>query len=151
VDVAEKLWEIEQIKQLRARALRLFDTRDVDAYAELFTDDCEITVTGPAPEYTLHGRKAVSEAVRSMPEGTTAHRAVMPEIELIDATHARGIWSMRDYVVIPGHRNFVGYGHYHDEYEKSSDGQWRFRRYRITRIRIDELGPVGENPSRQTR
>ena len=37
----QMLWDIEQIKQLKARYFRLLDAKDWDAFAELFTDDCE--------------------------------------------------------------------------------------------------------------
>ncbi len=36
----EQLWDIEQIKQLKARYFRLLDTKDWDAFADRFTDDC---------------------------------------------------------------------------------------------------------------
>ena len=39
--LVQMLWDIEQIKQLKARYFRLLDTKDWDAFAELFTDDCE--------------------------------------------------------------------------------------------------------------
>ena len=39
-DFSQQLWEIEQIKQLKARYFRLMDTKDWDAWRELFTDDC---------------------------------------------------------------------------------------------------------------
>ncbi len=38
--LVEKLWDIEQIKQLKARYFRLMDTKDWAAWRELFTDDC---------------------------------------------------------------------------------------------------------------
>jgi hypothetical protein len=39
-NLAEKLWDIEQIKQLKARYFRLMDTKDWVAWRDLFTDDC---------------------------------------------------------------------------------------------------------------
>ena len=38
-NLAEKLWDIEQIKQLKARYFRLMDTKDWAAWKDLFTDD----------------------------------------------------------------------------------------------------------------
>ena len=48
---------------------------------------------------------------------------------------------MRDYLLYPGEGppvGFVGYGHYHENYTRQSDG-WRIRRLRLTRIGIDPL------------
>ena len=140
-DVLEKLWDIEQIKQLRHRAARLFDTRDYAAYEDLFTPDVVMKIVGQGEPYSIEGRAALMETARSMPPGTTVHHVHMPEIELIDASHARGTWALMDYVDLPGHRSFIGYGHYHDEYVKGEDGRWRFARYEITRLRVDELEP----------
>ena len=62
----------------------------------------------------------------------------MPEIELIDAASARGIWAMFDYVDIPGKPSRQGYGHYHETYRKESDG-WRIASLELTRLRVDAL------------
>ena len=36
----EQLWDIEAIKQLKARYFRYIDTKDWDAFSQLFTEDC---------------------------------------------------------------------------------------------------------------
>ena len=138
----DRLLEIEQIKQLRHRAARLFDTRDYDAYEDLFVPDVVMTIRGQGDPYTLRGRNELIRAARSTPAGTTVHHVHMPEIELLDATHARGIWALKDHVALPGYRQFIGYGHYLDEYLKGADGRWRFSSYEITRLRVEEL-PAG--------
>ena len=38
--VVEQLWDIEQIKQLKARYFRYIDSKDWDSFAQLFTEDC---------------------------------------------------------------------------------------------------------------
>ena len=59
----------------------------------------------------------------------------MPEIELLDASHARGIWAMHDVIEHPDYR-LEGYGHYHDDYVKQG-GRWRIARTRLVRLRED--------------
>jgi len=59
----------------------------------------------------------------------------MPEIELLGADRARGIWAMFDWVDHPAY-DLRGYGHYHEEYAKE-DGAWRIRRTRLVRLRED--------------
>jgi hypothetical protein len=41
-------------------------------------------------------------------------------------------------------RTFQGYGHYVEEYEKGVDGQWRIKRVRLTRLRVDYLNAKKE-------
>jgi hypothetical protein len=63
----------------------------------------------------------------------------MPEIELLSATEARGVWSMFDYVEFRPSRGIRGYGHYHEEYRKER-GAWHISRLKLTRLRVDTLG-----------
>jgi hypothetical protein len=57
----------------------------------------------------------------------------MPEIELIDDDHARGIWAMNDVVDHPDYL-LVGVGHYHEDYVRE-DGVWKVARMQLTRLR----------------
>jgi uncharacterized protein (TIGR02246 family) len=140
----QELDEIEAIKQLKARYFRLMDTKQWDQFGELFTEDATLAAS-PDPKETFHGRadivRRVSAALR---EATTVHHGHMPEIELTGPDTARGIWSMEDYVEFPnapdGARvGLRGYGHYHEEYRRDTDGQWRIARLHLSRLRIDPL------------
>jgi hypothetical protein len=62
----------------------------------------------------------------------------MPEIELLSATEARGIWAMFDYVEFKPSRGIRGYGHYHEEYRKEA-GSWHISKLKLTRLRVDPL------------
>jgi hypothetical protein len=73
----------------------------------------------------------------------TVHHGHMPEIELTSATTATGIWALQDLLRWPDGRELHGYGHYHEEYEKS-DGRWRIKKMTLTRLRTDfKEGPTG--------
>jgi 3-phenylpropionate/cinnamic acid dioxygenase small subunit len=39
---ADQLMDIEQIKQLKARYFRLLDTKQWEAWGQVFTADCEV-------------------------------------------------------------------------------------------------------------
>jgi hypothetical protein len=71
----------------------------------------------------------------------------MPEIEFTGDDTAAGIWAMFDWVDDPGHgRAWQGFGHYHDQYVKGTDGQWRIREIRLSRLRTDLLEPGEAGP-----
>ena len=129
------LEEIEAIQQLKARYFRLMDAKQWDAWADVFTEDATVTAS-PNPDETFRGRadivRKVSAALR---EATTVHHGHMPEIELTGPATATGIWAMYDFVDMP-QLVLHGWGHYHEEYVKQ-DGQWRIRRLRLTRLRLD--------------
>ena len=134
----EQLVEVERIKQLKARYFRMMDTKQWPEFARVFTEDARLQ-WGPEDEHVFVGRDAIVKGVSSvLREATTCHHGHMPEIELADASdasEARGIWAMYDYVESP---KFVlhGYGHYEETYRKV-DGEWRIHRLKLTRLRED--------------
>lgn len=69
----------------------------------------------------------------------------MPEIEILSDSHARGIWAMEDRLWWPeeqeglGSVRFLhGAGHHRETYEKS-DGTWRIKPMRLTRLHREYL------------
>ncbi len=136
---ASDLVEIEAIKQLKARYFRFLDTKQWDAWRELFTEDFRAEVYGPHPVIHFESRDEMVDSNRKiLAEAPTVHHGHMPEIELTGPDTARGIWAMLDVVKLGA--GFVGYGHYHEEYRKV-DGHWRIARLRLTRLHIEGEGP----------
>lgn len=134
------LADIEAIKQVKARYFRLMDTKQWDAWLDVFTADCALR-WGDGPDQRVEGREeAVAELSRRLEDAITVHHGHMPEIEITGATTATGIWAMFDYVDRP-QRAFQGWGHYHEEYEKGDDGRWRIKKLVLTRIREDSVPP----------
>jgi hypothetical protein len=136
-DVA-RLIDIEEIKQLKARYFRGLDMKDWALWADVFTEDAHIEADG----YPFDGPEAIIAAMKVFLDGVrTVHHGFMPEITITGPDEATGIWSMRDYLLYPGDGppvGFFGYGHYHEDYARQSDG-WRIRRLILTRIGIDPL------------
>ena len=94
-------------------------------------------VMAGADHFLAFLRQAIGDVI-------TVHHGHMPEIALTSSTTASAIWAMEDYVEFPtaadGSRvGLRGYGHYHEEYRRDTDGQWRISRLRLSRIRIDQL------------
>ncbi len=132
--------EIEAIRRLKARYFRLMDTKDWDGMREVFTDDVVIDtaeaggqVARGADEFMAFLREALGDAV-------TVHQGHMPEIDLTSETTATGIWALHDIIIWSSGMRLDGYGHYHETYEKS-DGEWRIKSSKLTRLHTDFTMP----------
>jgi len=145
MDAAEQFLAIEEIKRLKARYFRCMDTKDWDVFAEVFASDavmdmCEEAGAAPGdPDHITHGAGAIAAMAKAGMTGVqTVHHGHMPEIELLSATRAKGVWAMEDRLrwETGPVRNLHGFGHYHDTYEKGDDG-WRITSTTLTRVRVD--------------
>ena len=143
---ADRLADIEAIKQLKARYFRFIDTKDWAAFRDLFTDDCKhyLPQESPVPFMTNDDYFAMNE--RLLTPGVTTHHGHMPEITFLSDAEAEGIWSMFDYVQIEptsgpvsGRTSIMGYGHYFETYRKCDDGKWRISSKRNERLRLDQV------------
>ncbi|HWD03493.1 MAG TPA: nuclear transport factor 2 family protein [Kribbella sp.] len=141
-ETVARLLAVEEIQRLKARYFRFVDEKRWDEFAELFTEDVVIDIEGSSQR---PGSRAelVAATRRHYGEALTVHHGHMPEIEVLDADHARGIWAMVDLVETPeGHDlpSFVGYGHYRDEYRRTA-GRWQISRLGLSRLQVTR-GPV---------
>ena len=134
------LWDIEQIKQLKARYFRLTDSRDWVGVRGLFTDDCTFTSPGTVG---VDGPDAFVQRVEELiTPGVSVHHGHMPEITIHDSSHASGIWAMYDYLELEGRPDRAGshgYGHYLESYRKDEGHGWRISRWELVRIRVDQF------------
>jgi hypothetical protein len=136
---AATLAEIEAIKQLKARYFRLLDTKQWDAWREVFSDDFSADVDGGNVHPTIHFASPEEMVARNrelLASAVTVHHGHMPEIKLTGPDSATGIWAMEDIVKLGA--GFRGHGHYHEEYVKRS-GRWQIRRLKITRLDVVPL------------
>ena len=140
---AGALLAIESIKQLKARYCRYLDTKDWTAWRTIFSDDFVSDtseaggrVIAGADDFVAFTRKGIGR-----PAQATAHQVHAPEIELMSATTARGVWALQDVVRFGPGVSLVGYGHYHETYEKVA-GQWLIKSSKLTRLREDIVTPV---------
>ena len=130
----EQLADIEAIKALKARYFRTMDTKDWNGLKDCFTEDLHADFRD-APGMLSEGRETYMEAlITALAEARTMHHGHMPEITLVDAHNATGIWAMDDLVDLPGIA-LQGWGHYHERYRKE-DGAWRICAIRLTRLRL---------------
>jgi SnoaL-like domain len=141
MDDATALLEIEAIKQLKARYCRLLDSKDWDAWRELFSDDF-LSDTSQAGGKIIRGAdEFVAFTRKGVRNQATVHQVHAPEIELTSATTARGVWALEDVVRFGPGVNLRGYGHYAETYEKL-EGQWLITSSTLTRLREDIFNGV---------
>jgi hypothetical protein len=138
-DQVQRLADISEIAQLKARYCRCVDTKDWDGYGALVTDDFHAVTDSGVHE----GRDAVvSYLSGALGNAVTVHHVHQPEVMFTAPDRAEVIWAMNDYVEIPlGEASFVlrGYGHYHEDYVRTAEG-WRMQRTELKRLRVDTEG-----------
>jgi hypothetical protein len=133
-----ELRDIEAIKQLKSRYIRMVDTQDWDGWRETMADHIvQVTDMG-----VVQGREEIIEAVsEGLAGGSIVHHTNAPEIELTGPDTARGTWATEDLVRVTvggAPLEFHGHGHYHDEFVRTPDG-WRVVRSEETRLRVDHI------------
>ena len=138
-----RLEAIEEIKQLKASYFRYLDLHWWDELRSLFTDDAEYDIgESSAPPSTPE--EFLGRVRQHLTEAVTIHHGHMPEITIIDATRAHGIWAMYDLVEPSPDSGFpvlTGFGHYTEDYRKV-DGRWRIARMRLSRLKRSVDGRV---------
>ncbi|HKT72554.1 MAG TPA: nuclear transport factor 2 family protein [Steroidobacteraceae bacterium] len=148
----ERLGIIEAIKQLKARYLRLADTKDWEGLARCFCADVVCDWRGattdpgtgrnllPGSDAVISGREAVMQTiVASLGEVRSVHQCFMPEIEVTGEDTACGIWAMADRLYIPAGTGITilqGYGHYHNTFRRVK-GDWMIQTLRLIRLRVE--------------
>lgn len=128
--------DVEAIRRLKARYFRTMDTKDWAAMRAVFTDDVVIDTTDSGGG-VVTGADAFMDFLReTLADVVTVHHGHMPEIEVTSPTTATGIWALEDRLRWPDGSELVGFGHYHEAYERV-DGAWRIKSSRLTRLRMD--------------
>ena len=135
------LADVEAIKQLKARYFRTMDTKQWDEMRRVFTDDVVVDTTDSGGGVVSGADEFMAFLRETLGDVITVHHGHMPEIELTSPTTATGIWALQDLLQWPNGMQLVGYGHYHETYERS-DGEWRIASTKLTRLRMDFTEPT---------
>ena len=145
MDAVSRLVAIAEIEALKARYFRCMDTKDWDGFADVFTADAALDISGemgahPSDDGVVRGRSEIAAFVRNaIDDVTTVHHGHMPEIDVVSPTRATGVWAMEDMLRWPAGapiRSLHGYGHYHETYAKDA-GRWFIASTKLTRLRVD--------------
>jgi hypothetical protein len=144
----QRLMDIEAIKQLKHAYFRCVDTANFEEHEQLFHDDVSVDFVGGGYEWKLQGKRAFIDAQKTaFHKGAVGHHnGHHPEIQILSATEATGIWYLADNMWVTQHKHFTtGTALYWDRYLKV-DGKWKikdtsYRRiYEITRM-LEENPP----------
>ncbi len=139
---ASNLVEIEAIKQLKARYFRYMDEKRWDDWGQVFTEEAILDASQDESRIVTGREKIVQAVSKNLGPAVTVHHGHMPEVELTGLNTARGVWPMEDILEFPTDPPFKvhGRGHYHEEYEKGADGQWRIAKLVLTRLWVRREG-----------
>lgn len=147
----ERLGAIEAIRNLKAKYWRGVDSADGELVRSILAEDCVLDYMGcctdpatgtdhlPQMNIVMRGRASWQTDNLEGPQLVTVHQGHQHEIEIIDSSHARGIWAFTDRFFMPAGAPFsrlTGYGFYHETYEKVG-AAWLLKTTRITRIRVE--------------
>jgi uncharacterized protein (TIGR02246 family) len=136
----EEMMEIERIKQLKARYFRTMDNKDWKAMRQVFTDDVVMDTTDSGGN-VIEGADAFMDFLEpTLRDAVTVHHGHMPEIEVTSDGAARGVWALQDTILWPNGSRIVGYGHYHETYQKVG-GEWKIKSSTLTRLHTDFTSP----------
>lgn len=149
-DALQRLLDLEEIKQLKAKYFLYLDTKQWEAWRELFTEDLVVEGTRQPPD---SGRDTFVNGVRdALQQIQSCHQGHTPIIEFMGENNARGVWAMFDDLRFPdghpwmeGYRRRVGYGHYEEEYRREN-GVWKICHLRLARLLVwrENEGPLVE-------
>ena len=128
--------DVEAIKRLKARYFRTMDTKDWDGMRQVFTDGVVVDTTASGGGVVTGAEEFVAFLRETLADAVTAHHGHMPEIEVTSPTTATGIWALQDLIVWPNGTRLLGFGHYHEAYEKVA-GEWRIASLTLTRLHMD--------------
>ena len=137
----EDLVEIEAIKRLKYRYVRLLDLKEFDELETLFLENA--TASYSDGTYSFDSRAGILDFLRSALGSTTmltSHKVHQPEIELTGPDTATGVWGLEDVVILSDAALTIrGAAFYNDEYAKV-DGAWKIRHTGYRRV-FEEMGP----------
>lgn len=136
------LHALEEIRRLLAIYGQLLDSKRIDEWSELFTDDAVFAVWGQ----TWRGRAAIAEGIGGMqPDTPGKHVVLAPVIDLLGPDHARAWTDLSAFASAKdGSITIATIGRYHDELVRQG-GRWRFARRVV--VMAGEATPEGVAPS----
>ncbi|HKK52617.1 MAG TPA: nuclear transport factor 2 family protein [Myxococcota bacterium] len=143
----ETLLETEAIKRLKYKYMRCVDMKLWDEMAEVFLPDA--TAAYSAGHYSYEGRDAIIAWLRKGMDRDafhSSHSVHHPEIELVSADRATGIWALEDVVIDLDYDIVIsGAAFYHDRYVKR-EGRWWIEHTGYERV-FEQLESRKDRPS----
>jgi hypothetical protein len=127
----QRLEDLEAIRRLKSRYLNACDQQDPERAKNCFAEGDVLIEMGHVGVFRRRDEfAALYKAAGCHPHVLDMHHGGNPEIEFVDATHAKALWSL-DYRNINTRDKSVTFLSviYHDEYAKIG-GEWKITRSR---------------------
>jgi len=130
------LEDYELIRQVTYRYYRSVDTGDFVTAYDCFTPDASMLLVGGSYRFEQHGRDAIIGALKAILNGGIAamHTAHHPEIRLLDANSAEGVWYLTDWALSLEHKMVTGGACLVRNRYARVASDWRIQHYGYTRI-----------------
>ena len=143
-DKIQKLFDIEEVRELRSKYGWCYDQNDLDGLVDLFTDDA-VCIFGPYGEW--NGKDAIRAGYTgtlSEHGGATMH-AVTNAVITVDGDTAHGEYYLVDFMFGAAKENPLKIlAFYREDYRREAAG-WRISRCEITFIWTEEEGALGNS------
>jgi hypothetical protein len=144
----QQLEDLELIRRLKYAYCRCIDTANIAELKGLFTEDASVCYVGGSYRFETEGRDKILEALTYAfhSEAIAMHHVNHPEIDLISATEATGVWYLQDWFLDLKHKVITdGTALYRDTYVKQA-GKWLIKRATYERI-YEIVTPVTDKPN----
>jgi hypothetical protein len=151
MDELEALRATEEIRNLQARYARYADEKRWKDLASLFKEEATFKSIDPAGDTVAEmvGREEIQRRLGEVdgPGTVLIHQLFTAEIEILTASTAKAVWAMADLIFREGESTTTteanlptftvmrGWGHYHNEYERTATG-WLISDSLQTRTRL---------------
>ena len=129
--------DTEAVKKALFRYYRCLDFKRFDELGDCFTED--VTADYGMPGWEAEGRDALVgflAANESREDYRVSHSIHNEEVEILDATTARGYFKLHDWVVMSGVTMMRGFGLYDMKFEKSD--RWRIKTLKLHYVDREE-------------
>jgi hypothetical protein len=135
-DGIQMLLDMEAIRRVKHAYFRCIDTGNFDELEDYFHEDVSVHFIGGTYEWKLQGKAEYLASIRASFHNRSVghHNGHHPEIEMLSATEATGVWYLTDNMWIMSQNNFTtGTAIYWDRYVKE-DGRWQIIDTKYERI-----------------
>lgn len=127
-----RLEAIEAIRALKARYFHACDRKDPRGMRTCFKDGAVHIDYGVVGTFdTADALVKVFEAIGCHDHMVEMHHGVNPQIEVLDATRARGTWSLHYFLINTQDRSVTQLGGYYEDEYQVQDGAWKISRTRF--------------------
>lgn len=132
----QRLMDIEAIKQIKHRYFRCLDTANWEELQSILHPELKVHYIGGGYEFKFENNKDFIDTMQQAfnNDAVGRHNGSMPEIQMLSASEATGIWYLYDHFWSLNAKHLThGTALYWDSYVKT-DGQWLIKETSYKRI-----------------